>query len=502
MRRFINLLTNRLTIIGLILLLQIGILWWFVYEFAATWYYLHLVSMILGVILSLYIITTDENPMFKLMWVVFMIVLPVFGVLFYLYAKTERLSISSSSTMRRMQKVRENEMRKIKSVFDPKYLKQQKYLTNLNFPSFKNTSSIFLGSGEEKQTELLRELKKAKHFIFMEYFIITISKMWDEILQVLIEKQKQGVEIRIMYDDFGSATKLPFYYHKKLTKMGIKVVRFNPMKLHVNFAMNFRDHRKIVVIDNKVAFTGGFNIGDEYTNKKKVFGHWNDAGIMIEGEAVWSMTMLFLENWSFSKKDDKTDFSKYNIKYPPIINDAIYIPFGDIPVDNNLTAKNIYLHLINDAQHTIYITAPYLILDNEISTALKLAAQSGVDVHIIMPSIPDKRFVYMVSKSYAEELFHSGVKIYRYKPGFIHSKMIICDKEAAMIGSSNLDFRSLYMHLENNLWLNDIKTISNMVNYYEYTLKESERITIKDFTKRNIIYRVVQAVLKGFSPLL
>lgn len=502
MRKFINLLTNRLTIIGIILLLQVGVLWWFVYEFAATWYYLHLVSMILGILISLYMITTDENPMFKLIWIVFLIVIPVFGVLFYLYSRTERLSISSSERMRSAQTTRENEMKKITPVFNPDYLKQQKYLTNLNFPSFKNTQSIFLGSGEAKQTELLRELKKANYFIFMEYFIITLSKMWDEILEVLIQKQKEGVEIRIMYDDFGSATKLPYYYHRKLRKLGFQVVRFNPMKLHVNFAMNFRDHRKIVVIDNHVAFTGGFNIGDEYTNKKEVFGHWNDAGIMIRGEAVWSVTMLFLENWRFSTNDTSTDFSKYRRKHDIIPNDAVYIPFGDIPVDNNLTAKNIYLHLINDAQEVIYITAPYLILDNELTTALKLAAQSGVDVHIIMPSIPDKKLVFMVSQAYAEELVNAGVKLHRYKPGFIHSKMIICDKKVAMIGSSNLDFRSLYMHLENNLWLDDQKTILDMVNYYEYTLKESELITIENLRKRNIVYRIIQAVLKGFSPLL
>jgi len=326
--------------------------------------------------------------------------------------------------------------------------------------------------------------------------------MWHEILEVLIDKQKEGVEVRIMYDDLGSATKLPYFYHKTLRKQGFKVVRFNPLKLHVNYSMNFRDHRKIVVIDNRVAFTGGMNIGDEYTNKKKVFGHWNDAGIKIEGEAVWSMTMLFLENWTYATKEKLADVDKYNLKYPKTKNEAVYIPFGDIPVDNNLTAKNIYLHLINDAVSTIYITAPYLILDNEISTALKLASQSGVNVNIIVPSIPDKKLVFMVSKAYAEELVHSGVKVYQYTPGFIHSKMIITDKKVAMIGSSNLDFRSLYMHLENNVWFDDQKTIQEMVNYFEYTLKESALLTPENIKRRNIIYRFIQAILKSLSPLL
>ncbi|WP_025725016.1 cardiolipin synthase [Acholeplasma granularum] len=502
MRKFINLVTNRLTIIGLILLLQIILLWLFVYKFAASWYYMHLTSIILGIIISLYMITTDENPMFKLIWIVFLLTIPVFGVLFYFYSRTERISYASSNAMIRSQKNREQETAKLSFQYSQEYKKHQIYLTSLNFPSFKNTKSLFLGSGEEKQSEMLRHLKQAKHFIFMEYFIITISKMWDEILEVLIQKQKEGVEIKIIYDDFGSATKLPFNYHKKLQKLGFEVIRFNPLKLHLNYGMNFRDHRKIVVIDNKVAFTGGVNIGDEYTNKKHMFGHWNDAAIMIEGNAVWGMTLIFLENWTYSTKQINLDFSKYNLKHEPVYNENIYIPFSDIPADKNLTAKNIYLHLINDAKKSVYITAPYLILDNEIATALKLASQSGVSVNIIMPSIPDKKLVYMVSKSYAEELVRSGVKVYKYIPGFIHSKMIITDKKVAMIGSSNLDFRSLYMHLENNIWLNDEDTIKQMTNYFEYTIKESELISLENIKRRSIFYKVFQAILKGFSPLL
>ena len=487
-------------IVGLMFLLQISVLVWFVNVFASDWYYLHLGSMILGFLITLHLIADDENPMFKLLWIILLLLLPVFGVMFYLYARTERLSFSSSSRMIAASKAREIELKKVESQFGEEYLKQQKYLVNLNYPAYKNTKSLFLGSGKEKQKELLQQLQTAKHFIFMEYFIITKSKMWDEILEVLIAKQKEGVEIKIIYDDFGSATKLPFNYHKQLEKLGFEVVRFNPMKLHINFSMNYRDHRKIVVIDNRVAFTGGINIGDEYTNKKKVFGQWHDAAIMVEGEAVWSFTAIFLENWYFSTKN-AVGYQKYYLKHT-VKGNSNYIPFSDIPVDKNLTAKSIYLHLINDAKESIYITAPYLILDNEIATALKLAAESGIDVNIILPSIPDKRLIYMVSESYAEELVRYGVKLYKYTPGFIHSKMIITDKKVAMIGSSNLDFRSLYMHLENNLWLNDLETIQDMVTYFEKTKEKSRKITSTDFKKHNLIYRTFRAVLRGFSPLL
>ena len=250
-------------------------------------------------------ISKDENPIYKLSWIIFLLVTPVFGVLLYFYSRTERLPNSITSRMQIYQVKRENELKKITSKIDENNINEQRFLNNLHFPGYKNTTSKFLGGGIEKQTELIKELKKAEKFIFMEYFIITSSNMLDEILNVLIQKQKEGVEIKIIYDDFGSSTKLPVFYHRKLKKQsGFEVLRFNPMKIHVNFAMNYRDHRKIVVIDNKVAFTGGINIGDEYLNKKKRFGEWHDAAIMIKGEAVWSFTVFFLENWGFGHKKE------------------------------------------------------------------------------------------------------------------------------------------------------------------------------------------------------
>src|SRR5690606_29427625 len=245
MRKLIALLTNRLMFIGLFFLLQIGLIIYFVNVLSTDFYDLHFGAMIIGFLITLHLIADDDNPMYKLLWIIVLLTLPVFGVLFYLYSRTERLSISSSSRMKRAQTTREEELKKQPSAFGSEYLKHQKYLDNLNFPVYVNTKSKFLGSGEEKLTELLKALKTAKHFIFMEYFIITKSKMWDQILAVLIEKQKEGVDIKIIYDDFGSATKLPFNYHKYLERLGIEVVRFNPMKLHINYAMNYRDNRKI-----------------------------------------------------------------------------------------------------------------------------------------------------------------------------------------------------------------------------------------------------------------
>ncbi|VEU83014.1 cardiolipin synthase [Acholeplasma hippikon] len=500
MRKLISLLTSRITFLGLIFLAQIILVATLILEFANQWYYISIISTALSFLITIYIMADEENPMFKLTWIIIILVFPLFGVILYSYSRTEKLSHSKSTLMNEMQERRMRELKKVESIYHDNYLRHQKFLTGLHFPSYENTISKFLPNGQVKQEELLKALKSAKEYIFMEYFIITKSKMWDEILQILKEKQKEGVEIRIIYDDLGSATKLPFHYHKTLEKLGFKVVRFNPMRLRVKFSMNYRDHRKIVVIDNKIAFTGGFNIGDEYTNKKKVFGYWNDAGIMLEGEAVWSLTVLFLENWAFSKKE-KMEFRKYYREYK-VQNNALYIPFGDIPTDKNYTARSIYLQLINDAKEKIYITAPYFILDNEINTALKMAAQSGVEVKIVIPNIPDKKLVYMVSESYVSELIPYGVKIYKFTPGFIHSKMIIADDRVAMIGTSNLDFRSLYMHLENNVWFDDLTTIEDMVKYYDKTVQNSKLITAHMLRKRNFIYRALQALLRGFSALL
>lgn len=481
-------------------LLQIGLLSYLIIAYTSAWYYLHIASIVIGIVITLKVIVDDENPMYKIIWIVFLLLIPIFGVLFYLYSRTARFKNTTRYRMNQTQMIREKELSKIIFKHDKHYIRQQQYLTFLKFPVYQNTTSVFLGNGKEKQQHLLKAIKEAETFIFMEYFIITKSNMWDEILAELIKKQKEGVEIRIIYDDLGSAMKLPFNHHRQLEKYGFKVVRFNPMSIHINFSMNYRDHRKIVVIDNKIAFTGGFNIGDEYTNKKKVFGYWNDAGIMIQGDAVWSFTVLFLENWIFSKKE-KIEFEPYKLPHN-IKHKTSYIPFGDIPTDKNLTAKNMYLSLINDAKESIYITAPYLILDNEIATALKLAAQSGTSVNIIVPQIPDKKLVYMVSESFIEELIVYGVRVFKFMPGFIHSKMIICDQKTAMIGTSNLDFRSLYLHLENNLWLNDEQTIKDMMKYMIETLSYSRRIKLEDIRKRNFVYRIAQAFLRGLSPLL
>lgn len=502
MKKFLSLIFSRLTLIGLLVLAQFIFLIVVIYFFSSYWYYVQIFLLILSLLMVIYILTRKDNPAYKLAWIIPILIFPVFGGFFYLFFRTQNLSTASITHLSSIVKERHYVLsKKLRYEEKGEYHRIETFLENRMWPSYTQTASTFIPSGKQKLTSLLDDLQKATKFIFMEYFIITESHMWDVILDVLKEKEKEGVEIRIMYDDFGSANKLPLGYHKKLMSYGFKVVTFNKLRLHINFAMNYRDHRKIVVIDGKVGYTGGINIGDEYINEEKRFGHWHDAAIRLEGDAVWSLTVLFLENWRFAT-NEKTDYQAYYADYKVSETQGLYIPFGDFPLDTNLISKNIYLSLIGLAKKRLLITTPYLILDNELITALTLAASSGVDVRIVIPGIPDKKLVYMVTESYVPELISAGVKVYKYNPGFIHSKIIVCDDDAAMIGTSNLDYRSLYLHFENNVFVHNSKSILDMIDYFKDTLKDSSLITAQEMKKRNLLYRALQTILRAFSPLL
>ena len=502
MKKILSLLLSRLTLIGILVLAQFIFLVLLINYFSTYWYYVQISLLILSLLMVIYILTRKDNPAYKLSWIIPILIFPVFGGFFYLFFRTQNLSVTSVGHLYQIVKERQYVLsQKLRYKEKGDYHKVETFLENRIWPSYTATNSTFLSSGEQKLEYLLKDLQNAEKFIFMEYFIITQSHMWESILSVLKEKQKSGVEVRIMYDDFGSANKLPLGYHRKLASYGFKVVTFNKLRLHLNFAMNYRDHRKIVVIDGKIGYTGGINIGDEYTNEEKRFGHWHDAAIRLEGDAVWSLTVLFLENWRF-QTHEKTDYQKYYVDYQSKNPEGLYIPFGDLPLDSNLVSKNIYLSLIGSAKKKLYIATPYLILDNELVTALTLAASSGIDVNIVIPGIPDKKMVYMVTESYVPDLLSAGVKVYKYNPGFIHSKIIVCDDEAAMIGTSNLDYRSLYLHFENNVFLYNTQSINDMVTYFKETIKDSSLVSAKEMKKRNIFYRALQTILRAFSPLL
>lgn len=356
---------------------------------------------------------------------------------------------------------------------------------------------------------MLSELKKAEKYIFLEYFILSEGYMWDALFEVLREKAAAGVDVRLIYDDVGCFLRLPKNFAKELSKHKIKAVAFNAIHPMLTTKQNNRDHRKITVIDGKVAFTGGINIADEYINHIERFGHWKDAGIKIEGAAVWSFVLFFLQMWFYCTKEREDDLSRF---YPDNLlqsrselsecnTDGLVQPYADSPADKENVGEHVYLEVIGSSKKYLYITTPYLIIDDTMLSALKLAAKSGVDVVIITPHIWDKRLVHFTTQSYYRELIEAGVKIFEYTPGFIHSKIFVSDDSVATVGTTNMDFRSLYLHFECGAVIYDKNTIADIKDDFLETLKESQQISIEQ-CKKSFPVRLIQNIVRLFAPLM
>lgn len=484
---------SRTSLILSLLLFQI-IVFFLIIRYVANYGSWSTVFYVISIMIVIYMIAKEENPQYKISWIIPILVFPLFGGLFYLFYKRRNIS---PKVLKRHLEIDKKRVAYLKKETIPVHDKDFVYLEQQNYPTYAHTETTFYPSGETMYEAMLSDLKSATSYIFLEFFIISKGEMWQQILDILIDKAKSGVEVKLIYDDFGSST-LPYNYPKHLKAYGIDAIQFNRMRMHLNFVMNYRDHRKIVVIDGAIGYTGGINIGDEYINKIQPFGHWLDAGLRLEGNAVWSLCLTFLENFSFSSNKE-IDYLSYK-KDVKKTNDGYVIPFAETPLDRELTTKNIYHSLIMSAKSSIEITTPYLIIDNELSTALKFAARSGIEVSIIIPYVPDKRIVFMVTESYVPELIASGVKVYRYSPGFIHSKMMIIDDQKALIGTANLDYRSLYLHFENSVYLYQTSSILAMKSFFMNTLKQS--VCITQLKKPHLPYRLVQMVLRGFSTLM
>ena len=377
------------------------------------------------------------------------------------------------------------------------------YLMNyLNFPVTKNNNINYYKLGELAYPEMLKELKNAKKFIFLEYFIIKNGTMWSEILKILEEKAKEGLDVRLIYDDMGCIALLPTSYPKQMEEKGIKCIAFNKLNPFLGVIMNNRDHRKMMIIDGKTVFSGGMNLADEYINLEHPYGKWKDNGIKITGEAVWNFTIMFLNMWNSYRKDDvnyekyKSDFSKEKLEQ-----NGYTIPYGETPLDNEIVGENVYLNIINQAQKYVYIMTPYLIIDTDMINSLILAAKRGVDVRIVVPGIPDKKIVYSLTTSYFETLIKNGVKIYKYTPGFVHSKVFVSDDNIATVGTINLDYRSLYLHFECGIFMQDVEVIKDVKKDLVDTIGESHFVSKKEAMPK-LLKSVWQAVLRLFAPLM
>lgn len=497
MKQLRRMILSRTSFILVLLLLQI-VLFLFILEYLTKFPYVTWIMNGITFFIVLYLIYKEENPVYKLSWIIPILLFPLFGGIFYLFYRNRNVN------HKLLNKFKEAELKRYMYfkdflTYDKDHLISS-YLHETKYFSDYHTKTTYLGSGERMFEAMKKDIKNAKHYILLEFFIIKKGKMWKDLLDILIEKAKENVEVFLIYDDFGSSS-LPFRYPKELAKYGIKAYVFNPMRIHLNFAMNYRNHQKIVIVDGKIAYTGGINIGDEYINLEHPFGHWKDAGVKLEGPMV--STLVYSEMLTINFIDPKSTINIQNYIYHDFdksYTDAMTIAFSDSPMDQELTNKNVYYSMIAQAKKSIYLTTPYLIIDNELKTALKVAAKSGVDIHIIIPYIPDKKLVYMVTESYAEELAKSGITIHRYKKGFIHSKMIVTDKKHAMIGTANLDFRSLYLHFENSVYLENKKTIQAMLDDMENTINQS--MILDPSTRKNIFANLFKFILRGFSTIM
>ncbi|MEG1409930.1 MAG: cardiolipin synthase [Terrisporobacter sp.] len=502
---------QRLVFFFITLAIQIYILLLVILQFKDYFFYFYIVSLVVGIILVIHILNGKSNPSYKIAWIVPILILPIFGGAFYLIYGGNKLSKREKGKMKIQNSKMKTSLRQDYQVLkqleeESEYAKNQAlYILNYaNCPIYVNTYNEYLSPGEIKFERIIEELKKAKHFIFLEYFIIEEGIMWNTILDILIEKVKEGVDVRVIYDDVGCVMKLPYKYSDELEKLGINCRIFNPFVPMFTNRLNNRDHRKITVIDGYVGFMGGINLADEYINTYEKFGHWKDASIMIKGEAVFNLTVMFLTMWDFINNSDD-DYLKYkpsNFSNEKYLCNGYVQPFDDSPLVNEPIGETVYLNLINKAKKYIYINTPYLIIDNEMATALKIAAKSGIDVRIVTPHIPDKWFVHAVTKSYYHSFIKDGIKIYEYTPGFMHSKTFVVDDEYAVVGSINLDFRSLYLHFECGAWLYKTDSVLDLRDDFVNTLKLCQEISLEECDNIKWPVKFGRLILRMFSPLL
>lgn len=465
------------------------------------------VFRLVSVFVVLYILKSDINPVYKIPWIVLLLALPVFGgVLYIIYG---RLHFSKKDIMTfvdinnkckealALRPFANDSLEKEAPLIYP----QAKYLLDYALaPTYNNTETTYFPLGDDMFPVMLSELNKAEKFIFMEYFIIEDGLMLNSILDILKEKASRGVDVRFMYDSLGSIAKAPVDIVRDLRKAGIRCFEFNTFRSILDNRYNNRDHRKICVIDGNVGFTGGVNLADEYINVKTVYGHWKDTAIMIKGDAVWSLTNMFLTLWDGINKCDE-EFRKYLPDIDVKADNGYVIPYTDFPIDNETVGKSVYLNMINRANRYIYIMTPYLILDNTMATSLCDAAKSGIDVRLITPGIADKKLVNLLTKSYYDKLIEAGVKIYEYTPGFVHAKIFVSDDETAVVGTINLDYRSLAHHFENAIWMYKTDIVADIKKDFLDTQEKCERITLEKCMKKSFGKIIFLPILRLFSPM-
>lgn len=508
MHNIIKFLKSRVFFLFMAIFVQILVLLFVLTYFSSQFISFYAFCMGIAFFVCIHVINRQSDSSSKLLWVFLIMAFPFFGGFLYLLFGEKKipksLMIKDRQAYKDYQQYAKENLQTLAQATDDTILDKMVSMawSNGYFPVYSNQDVTYFATGEDQYKHFIQELVKAQHFIFMEFFIINKGLMWNTILQILMDKAKAGVDVRLIYDDAGSISYLDTNYPEWLKSHGVKTHVFNKMKPTLAMQMNNRDHRKILVIDGKVAFTGGCNISDEYINTKRRFGYWKDMGLMIKGRSVDTFTISFLQIWNY-EEDIKTSYEPYLSKVTSLYPSSGYIlPFSDSPTDDANIGLNMHLNMINAANRYFWITTPYLVLDTEMINAINLAVYNGVDVRIVVPGIPDKKLVYEVTRANYNILIKNGVKIYEYTPGFIHGKVALCDDRNSLVGTVNMDFRSYYLHYECGVWLHDVPCIMDIKKDFEQIFKVSHQVTLEEVKNVSWIVDFIRQILRIFSPML
>lgn len=508
----ISMVFSRFGIVLVLLALQILVLLGLFLKFSQLAPHYYIISAVFYIFMIIVIVNSDHDASSKITWLTIMAFLPIFGALLYIYTTVD---IGHRVLKKRVTHILKNTKNKItqdKSVIDkaeeicPDVADLNYYLNKSGrFPLYENTDVTYYPIGEKMFQSMLVELDKAKDFIFMEYFIVDDGYMWDNILEVLIKKANEGVDVRIMYDGTCEFALLPRTYPSSLEKLGIHCKVFSPVSPFISTHYNYRDHRKIMVIDGKTAYNGGINMADEYINYTHKYGHFKDVGVMLKGDAVDSFTLMFLQMWSVNERH--CDFSKYlNVGDSPsaggYFSNGFVMPFGDCPLDEYDVGKSVYMDILNRAKDYVYIMTPYMIMDGELENSLTFSAERGVDVRIILPHISDSFVAQALAKTHYKKLLDAGVKVYEYTPGFVHAKVFVSDDVKSVVGSINMDYRSLYHHFECATYMYGTRCIDDIKSDYKDTLAKCQQVTYESIKNDKWYIKLIGKVIKFVAPLI
>ena len=504
--RFFNRVINRATVTVALVLLQIGWLLWAFFSLTAGKVWVNAGLNVLSLFITLYLVRKDENSDYKIIWLVLIGMMPLLGGALYLAFGNK----APAKRMRqRMQAVERQHTADLAQqpgqtdALDPASRGLSRYVSEYGpYPAWKNSTAKYYPCGEAMYPDLLADLEKAERFIFLEFFIVRTGKMWKGVEDILVRKAAQGVDVRLIYDDFGSLLGLPSDFVVKMERAHIRCIPFNPVVPLVSLVMNHRDHRKIVVVDGNTAYTGGINLADEYINEEERFGYWKDAALRTEGAAVWNFTVMFLDHWNAFRPSEE-DYAPFMPQAEALSaqSDGVIQPYGDSPLDEEALAETVYLNIINQAQRYVYIYTPYFVVGETMLEALKAAAKRGVDVRLVLPGIPDKKLVFRLTRSYYVPLLRAGVRIYEFTPGFLHAKCYVSDDRAAVVGSINMDYRSLFLHFECGALLLYTSQVIALRDDVLRTLPECREVQLAD-CRTSLAGTLLDSVLRLLSPLM